>query len=93
MVRCTHNHSRACLAKPAIVYLEIGSLLFHARVSSAASRNIADDIGSEKRADNSDMGGMKDLTTRNRSPSSAFVKGTSRIADEGKIDDGLRGKA
>jgi hypothetical protein len=75
------------------VYLEIGSLLFHARVSSAASRNIADDIGSEKRADNSDMGGMKDLTTRNRSPSSAFVKGTSRIADEGKIDDGLRGKA
>jgi hypothetical protein len=48
---------------------------------------------SEKCADNSDMGGMKDLTTRNRSPSSAFMKGTSWIADEGEIEDGLRGKA
>jgi hypothetical protein len=93
MVQCIHNHSTACLAKTAIVYLEIGSLLFPARVSSATSRNIADDMGSEKRPDNSGVGGMKDLTTRNRSPSSAFPKGTSKIADESEIEDGLRGKA
>jgi hypothetical protein len=36
---------------------------------------------------------MKNFTTGNRSPSSAFLKVTPGIANEGEIEDELRGKA